>query len=276
MAEWMSVAQAASLLHVSGRRVRELAEAGSLPADRLGANWLVDAEAVRSRAEHAPLAGRPLSPQVAWLMLAVVQKALDLSTRVGTASSSDGAGDAGASRSWANGGAKDNGAEGFEIFAPLSDVADRQARHRVRRLLAEQVPARRWESWLAGRAERRRVWVHPGVLDRLAADGRVHVGGVAAAAALGFGFGGGAVRRFYLGANDVDDVVAQFRLVDDPVGSVELMVVSEAGVEASAGLPVRPGPVPPAVALADLLESDDARERHAAVSKLEELALASG
>lgn len=258
----MSVAQAASLLHVSGRRVRELAESGSLPADRLGANWLVDAEAVRSRAAHAPLAGRPLSPQVAWLMLAVVQGALDRRDN----DSDDGS----------DGPGVDRGEVPDEwLFAPLGEVADRHVKHRVRRLLAGQVPARRWETWLAGRAERRRVWVHPGVLDRLAADDRVHAGGAAAAAALGLGIGGGPVRRFYVGVDDVDDVVAKFRLVDDPAGSVELMVVPAAGVAASAGLSVRPGPVPPAVALADLLESDDARERHAAVSKLEELALAS-
>jgi excisionase family DNA binding protein len=238
--DWVSVADAAAMLQVSARQVRNLVAAGVLPASRVGNSWLLDAQPVRSRSLHAPSAGRPLSLAMAWLMMSVVQRLLD-------AESAD------------------------DVTDPLSPIADRQLRHRIRQLLAEPVPARRWRSWLGSRAERRRVWVHPGVLDRLARDERLRPGGPAAAHALGLAVAGGAVRRFYVNADVVDEVMAQYRAVANPDGQVELMVVP-AGV--GSVLLAGAGPVPEAVALADLLESDDAREQHAAASKLEHLTLA--
>ncbi|MDQ1734792.1 MAG: hypothetical protein QOH56_1043 [Pseudonocardiales bacterium] len=154
----------------------------------------------------------------------------------------------------------------------LRAIADRRLRHRVRRLLADAHPAERWEQWLASRAGRRRLWVHPGVLNRLAADERLRPGGGFAAAAQGVGIAASQPRRFYIDAELLDAVLVDYHAQDDPEGPVELMVIPSGvpdGVRIPAGRPV-----PVAVALADLLESNDARERHAAAERLEKLRLA--
>lgn len=238
MDDWIAVDEAASILDVSSRQVRNLIQAGALPARRYGKSWLVQGSAVRSRALHAPSAGRPLSPQLAWAVLLVAQHVLE----------------------------RDVEASAADVFA---EIEDRKVRHRLRRLLAEPVSERRWMSWLAARAERRRVWVHPGVISRMAADPRVHLGG-SVAAATSLGISAGPPRRFYVQADLLDAVMTQYRAVDDPTGQIELMVLPS-GV--SQNVIHEAGPVPEAVAMADLLESDDARERHAAAEKLSRLSL---
>jgi len=245
MADWISVAEAAHELGVSPRQVRHLVDSGALPARRLGVGWLLPADAVHARARHAPSPGRPLSAPLAWAVLRVAQELLDEPREP---------------------------ADAERVNELLRVVADRRLRHRVRRLLADPRPAERWEHWMAGRAARRRLWVHPGVLDRLAADDRLRPGGGFAAAAQGVGIGASRPWRFYVDADVLDAVLADYRAQDDPEGPVELMIVpSEVpdGLRAPAGRPV-----PVAVALADLLESNDARERHAAAERLEHLALA--
>lgn len=236
MAEWKSVADAAALLKVGERRVRDLIESGALPAARVGAkSWLVDADAVRKRKSHTPAPGRPLSASLAWLVLAYVQYALD----------------------------------GEDSPDPFASV-DRQMKYRLRHLLAEPVAAGRWEHWLSRRAQRRRVWMHPGVLPAFLADERVHPGGAAAAGPLGLSHSGGVRQRAYISVHVVDALAAEYKFVDDIDGDVELMAVPvEAQVLVSA-----PGPVPSAVALADLLESEDSRERSVAARRLESISLA--
>lgn len=236
MAEWKSVAEAADMLGVSGRRVRDLVESGALTAERVGAkSWLIDADAVRRRVLHIPASGRPLSAPHAWLLLAWVQHVLD----------------------------------GADSPDPMSDI-DRQTKYRLRQLLSAPAAAARWEHWLGRRAERRRIWIHPGVLQEFLADDRVHAGGAAAAASLGLSYGGGPVRRVYVSAVQVQALADEYQFVDDADGDVEMMAVPEA----AASLLSRRGPVPPAVALADLLESDNARERDVAARHLESMSLA--
>jgi hypothetical protein len=239
MDDWVAVDDASSILHVGSRQVRNLIQSGALPARRYGNSWLVQGSAVRSRAMHAPSAGRPLSPALAWVMLAAAQHLL---AAVGEAEA--------AADIW-------------------SEIEDRQVRHRLRRLLAEPVSERRWKSWLAARAERRRVWVHPGVVDRMAADPRLHPGGSIAAAASA-GISAGPPRRFYIQSDALDSVMAQYRASDDPVGPIELMVLPS---DVAQDWMHKAGPVPEAVALADMLDSDDARERYAAAEKLSRLSL---
>ena len=230
MAEGISAAQAARLLGISERRVRELVETGALPAERVGERtWLISADAVRRRASRAPSPGRPLSSRLAWHVLAHVQHRLD-------------------------------GAE-----PDFSAVSDRRLRYQLKRLLSEPKPSGRWAQSLARRAERRRLWVHPGVVGDLLADERVHVGGAAAAGSLGLSFGGGARRVIYVNIDHVKALTSQYGLVDDPSGDIELM----AAPPEAAMLISQRGPVPTAVALADLLESEDARERTVAAAKLE-------
>lgn len=240
MDDWIDVAEAARLLAVSPRQARGLAQAGILPARRVGRSWLLPAADVRSRAAHAPSAGRPMSPAMAWAALRLAQRWFDASPQP---------------------------VEDADLF---KEISDRQLRHRLRNLLAEPVPAQRWEKWLQHRAGRRRVWVHPGLLDRLASDARVRPGGGFAAAAHGLGIASAPPRRFYVDARAADGIIADYRARDDPAGQVELMVVPN---DIAPGLLAGVGPVPAAVALADLLESDDARERQAAAERFERVAV---
>jgi excisionase family DNA binding protein len=233
MDEWQSVAQAAAMLKVGPRQVRHLVESGVLPAQKIGNSWLVQTAAVRARAAHTPSAGRPLSPAMAWVVLSVVQRLLMASTDAGV-----------------------------DVWGP---IADRKVRHRVRQLLAEPVPARQWEKWLARRAERRRIWVHPGVLAQLVLDRRLHPGGTIAAAAHGIGLASSSGQRFYIYSAAVDAFIADYRASYDSSGQVELMIVAAESSHAVLG---DEGTVPESVALADLLESDDARERHLAADRL--------
>lgn len=236
--EWLSAAEAAGELGVGERQVRRLVRDGQLPAERLGDVWLVSAAAVRDRARAIPVAGRPLSAPMAWAVLMVVDAALS---------------------------APEESNE-FDLERAVAEIADRRVRHRLRSLLAAAPAPDRWAQWLARRASRRRAWVHPGVLDRLVADVRLRPGGRFAAAAHGAGIAAGPPRRFYVDDNDVDAVLADYQARLDAQGEIELMVIPR---DVPAALrPVAGEPVPLAVALADLLESADAREHHVATELL--------
>ncbi len=241
MSELINVAQAARQLGVSARQVRNLVGAGALPARRLSSGWLLSDADVRARAQLAPPAGRPVSAVMAWAILNVAQHLLDEASRPP--------------------GSEQN------VVGWLEALGDRSARHRLRRLMSSPLEPQRWEHLLARRADRRRVWLHPGVLERFAADRRLRPGGGFAAAVHGAGISAGPARRFYLDSDDADAVLADYRLQDDPEGPIDLMVVP-AEVPEHLRLAIG-GPVPLAVALVDLLDSPDARERHIA-----ELALA--
>lgn len=80
-------------------------------------------------------------------------------------------------------------------------------------------------------------------------------------AASTVGLAAGPPHRFYVEAHHVGAVLADYRARADVSGHVELMVIP---ADVPAELRPGPGPVPLAVALADLLESTDARERHLA------------
>jgi hypothetical protein len=67
----VSVANVASELGISPRRVRQMLADGQLVGERIGRDWVVD----RARIEHARrlrhLAGRPWRPASAWAVLAI-------------------------------------------------------------------------------------------------------------------------------------------------------------------------------------------------------------
>jgi hypothetical protein len=149
----------------------------------------------------------------------------------------------------------------------LDEIADRRVRHQLRSLVVGAPPSERWAHWLARRAGRRRVWVHPGVLDRLVADVRLRPAGGFAAAVQGAGIAAGPPRRFYVDDNDVEAVLAAYQARLDARGEIEVMVIPR---DVPAAFRPAPGePVPLAVALADLMESADAREHHVAAELLE-------
>jgi excisionase family DNA binding protein len=242
MTGWITVAEAADALGVTSRQVRNLVEAGALPARRLSSGWVLPQAAVHERARHAPSPGRPLSAPMAWAVLHVAQVLLG-----------------------------DRPASPLQTADSLAMIPDRRMRHRLRLLLAEPRSPQQWEHWLAGRAQRRRIWVHPGALERLAADPRLRPGGGFAAAHHGAGISAGPPRLFYVDAGDVDAVLAKYRAQEDPEGAVELMVIPPDVPEL---LSVPAGaPVPMAVALIDMLVSPDARERHFAEQRVRPLTL---
>lgn len=231
--ELMTTAEAADKLGVSERQVRRLAAAGDLRARRVGDRWLVDADAVRNRSRSERQMGRPLSAHMAWAVLAAAGSALEAEPQ----------GD------------------------PVASIEDRRVRHRLRAILADAPPRQRWHQWLRHRADARRVWVHPGVVARLAEDDRLHPGGAPAVPASDVGIAGGDRCSFYLDESVLESVLADYRALPADEGQVILMVVPP---EVSDTVLGRPGePVPPAAAVVDLLGSPDARERQVAASALE-------
>src|SRR5437763_7136441 len=215
--DWLGVEEAAERLGVGPSQVRRLARDGQLPARRIGSTWLIDDAGIERRRGLVPSAGRPLSPLMAWAVLHSVDAALA-------------------------GGSADISLSGVAI-----QLADRKERYRLRRLLSAAPPVNRWDAWLRRRAAPRRIWVHPGVVDRLAADRRLHPGGAPAVAAAGLGLSGAdRPSLLYVNPEDAAAVVAKYRGRDDPDGPLTLMVIPP---EVPPGLRPEPGaPTPPAVA----------------------------
>src|SRR5258706_4492989 len=73
-ADVLSVREAAEQLGVRSARVRQLVSAGSLPARRSSAGWLIGADAVADRSGSAR-AGRPASPRTVWAILCILSSA---------------------------------------------------------------------------------------------------------------------------------------------------------------------------------------------------------
>ena len=68
----VGVAEASAQLGVSPQRVRQLVQAGLLPARRIGGRWVFDTEALARRAENRRV-GRPFSPRVAWGLIGLLE-----------------------------------------------------------------------------------------------------------------------------------------------------------------------------------------------------------
>jgi len=164
--------------------------------------------------------------------------------------------------------------QALDPHGPGAAAVDARLRHRLRAHLAAAPPVEQWERWLRRRAEPRRLWVHPGVVEHLERDDRVRLGGFHAVAQVGLGLSGEHERVVYVRAADADGVIADHHAVPDEEGEVVLMVVPDEVPVAVLGPPGQP--VPLAVGLVDLLASSDARERHAAASALEQARLTAG
>lgn len=235
-ADVLSVREAAEQLGVSSERVRQLINAGSLPARRSSAGWLLMADAVAERTRSAARAGRPASPRTAWAILCLLSSALE--------------------------------SDASEPAACA--VRDRRLRHHVAHLLSVMPdPANdpeRWRLLLASRGRTEQMWVHPGMLPRLCADDRVRAGGDRAAAQIGEGLSGTPVCHLYVARSELEKIINKYRLRPDPDGPVRLHAVPE-GVPREL-IPGRPGLVVPAAAAADLLDEDDPRARRSALLQL--------
>jgi len=234
-ADVLSVREAAEQLGVSSARVRQLISAGSLPARRSSAGWLIPAEAVADRS-GSERAGRPASPRTAWAILCVLSSALPPDA----------------------------------AKQPACIVRDRRLRHHALRLLsAMPAPADdpgRWRKLLASRGRTERMWAHPGLVSKLCSDDRVSAGGDRAAAYVGEGLSRVGICDLYVAGSDVKDVVARYRLRPAPDGQVRLHVVPE-GVPREL-VPGGRGIVLPAAGAADLLDENDPRARRSAILQL--------
>lgn len=69
MSNVVSVPDAAAALGLDPSRVRALAAAGAIPAQKIGGIWLLDADDVERRRGQRVPAGRPLAPRNAWRVL---------------------------------------------------------------------------------------------------------------------------------------------------------------------------------------------------------------
>lgn len=227
---WIDVVDAARELKVDARQVRRLAASGELTARRVGGVWLIDRDSVRSRQRRGPRAGRPLSEPMAWGAAVLLARCLPGAARVD------------------------------EADAALPALDSRMQR-RLRLLLADPPAFEHWPQWMRNHSDRRRVYIHPGILDRFGDDARVL--SVDPSSLLGVG---GVEQRFYVSASDLPGVLADYQGKLDPEGPVELHVVHDAGAQVL-------DRCPEAVAVAaavELVASPDARERHAACDVLRE------
>lgn len=239
----LSVHEAADVLGVSMGRVRQMIHAGQLAARRSSAGWLILAEAVSERSKNVH-SGRPPEPRTAWSAIALLAAA----TAYDAQSASDGA------------------------ISVAEVVPDRKLRYRVLRLLASMPdPAADLGPWcrlLSARGQVRQLWVHPGVLARLASDPKVSRGG---AEAVPSGHGGLTPRpgrlELYVSEADANDLIRQYRMREDRNGQVRLVIVPS-GIPSEL-VPGGGAPVVAPAAASDLLEEGDPRARYAAAIQLQ-------
>ena len=202
---WLSIREAAERLDVSEVRVRQLAAAGELGARRHSAVWLIDEGAVEARRDVPRRAGRPIEPESAWLLLSVLADASRLLVTSDLENDEERLAlaraliavrtDAVHGRQLSESGRtlarlvhdRHMPSEAIEQdpLHGVEDVRARNLRRRLRRRLRAAPEPKAWSAWLASRAERRRYWAHPGVMDRLRNDDRLSLGGAWAAALSG-------------------------------------------------------------------------------------------
>lgn len=231
--QWLSVAQAATRLSVSERRVRQLLASGELSSAEVAGRQVLTVDSVRRREAERPPPGRPLSPDLAWAALG----ALNAVAEVGPA-------------------------RALRAAAP-----DRRVRWRLVRLFEAERQPSEWSALLRRRARSQRYYAHPALLCELLADRRVSPGRAGAAAAAGFDVAGGDDPFAYVSSEQLGQLVDDYGLEPDPHGTVELRVYAP---QAADRVLVPGQPVPAGAAAADLLDSADARLRAAGSRWLQE------
>ena len=193
----LSVSQAAERLGVNVQRVHQRIADGSLRAERVGHQWVID-DADLARLERRP-AGRPLSPKSAWVLALL--------------------------------------AEDHDLAALSSDVSASEksrARARLREILKESIDhassedgspnspgvASLLRQFLGGRAERRSFRAARGDLHDLRSDHRLQVSGVSLPAS---GIASGDIVEGYVSEAALPGLVREFLLSE--AGHAEANVV---------------------------------------------------
>jgi excisionase family DNA binding protein len=233
----ISVAEAAQRLGVGVPRVHQRIADGSLPAVRVGSQWVVDEASLLLVAE-SKVAGRPLSRRSAWALLAVSmadQRAL------GT----------------------------------LASVERSRARNRLRHLLSQLPPDRApseaqvgsaaslLRSLLRNRAERRLYRASPRDLAGLRDDDRVVLSGLSHPRS---GIASGNFVEGYIAAHDIEAVVHDY-LLSPAIVDRDANVVLHA---TSADIP-RTADMAPLLLAGDLAEHRRPREEARAAELLREI-----
>lgn len=213
----LSVSQAADRLGVNVQRVHQRIADGSLPAARVGRQWVI-AEADLARLDRHP-AGRPLSPRSAW-EVALVASVVD-------------------ARAYPSGDPRLGLLRERAASIPASNRS--RARSRLKDLLMRSLEAHlqpdaevaaldvaaKVRSLLRGRADRRTYRLSPRDLEDLRADERIRPSGVSLPEA---GIAAGDLVEGYVADSDIGELVAEFLLAEarDADANVVLHVVSPA------------------------------------------------
>lgn len=231
----ISVPEAAARLGVVAQRVRQRIQDGSLPAERVGGQWIIDEKDLARIADsNAP--GRPLSERSAWALVAA----------------SD---------------------ESDVLLQSLSAPDRSRARARLRKLAAAQYDdpqegLRLLSVFLRNRAARRCYLVAQRDLNDLRNDPRIRVSGLSHSES---GLASGDVVEGYLSVDHLDDVMQDYLLrdVDRDRANVFLHVVSS---DIGEILPLLGHAWNSLLMAADLSEFDGPRERHRAMEVISDLA----
>ncbi len=211
----VGVGSAARYLQISERRVRQLIVDGGLPARREGGRWLIDQAALN----RAVLVSRPMSPRIAWAMIALL--------------------------------------EGQRPPDLRSDERHRLAA-KVAQLKSVEKPVQLLQSWLSRRANRAGYSMAGGDVTDLLADPRIVVSGISDERA---GLSSGREAEGYVQVKELEVLASDYLLVSSRQANVWLHVCDRE----------IPRPVPVAVVIADLADSNGPREIAAARSLLDEL-----
>ncbi|WP_244931101.1 helix-turn-helix domain-containing protein [Nocardioides sp. W7] len=233
----MTVSQAAEMLGVHPQRVHQRIRAGSLAAEKIGNQWLMDEADVRRVAERSS-PGRPLSSKSAWDVFAVC---------LGDSSASE-----------------------------LSPVSRSRARSRLRELLASASDADAGDiSALLGRALRNRAERVPYVasprdLPDLRADERVHLSGLSLPES---NLAAGDSVEGYVLVDRLDGLVDDYLLspADRDRANVILHVAPAADSPGRRAVDLADMARSPLTLAADLAEYDGVREKHEALRLIADL-----
>lgn len=231
----ISVSEAAARLGVVAQRVRQRIQDGSLPAERVGGQWIID-EKDLARVSDSTAPGRPLSERSAWALVAA---------------------------------AEDNAV----LLRSLSAPDRSRARARLRNLAAAwhdepHESLRLLSVFMRNRAARRCYLVAQRDLKDLRNDPRIRLSGLSHPES---GLASGDVVEGYLSVDDLGDVIEDYLLrgVDRDGANVFLHVVSP---ESEQSLSLLDQVWNGLLMAADLSEYDGPRERHRAMELLDDLA----
>jgi excisionase family DNA binding protein len=232
----VSVVEAAEVLGVHPQRVYQRIREGSLPAEKVGNQWVIEMNDLRRIRQNAG-PGRPLSAKSAWDLLAIA------------------ASDQAASR--------------------LSPSARSRARSRLRNLLVHASSAELDDAAahlvraLRNRAERALFAASEQDLPDIRDDERVHLSGVSLPESnMSFGD----VAEGYVSSDDVDDLVADYLLSPAPRARANVILhVVHSDAESPALLALDDVARSPLALAADLAEHDGVREKNEAIRSVSDL-----